>query len=190
MVYSYLFCNSHHCCSLSCISYPSNTTVCGLCNMHGVSCFSVPLIISFPLLGNLLYSSFSFLAFFCIMLILPDLVWSHFLWEAFLDFYPHLAGLGSSLAKPVFRGKSWGGWGKAGGGVGGNVIARFSISCIIQDAKLNVNFIKRNTYKFLGNINIYHAIFGTHTKKCVIYLKFKLIWASVILSGNPILKTH
>ena len=70
------------------------------------------------------------------------------------------------------------------------MIARFSISCIIQDARLNVNFIKINTYKFWGNINIYHATFGTHTKKCVIYLKFKLIWASVILSVNPILKTH
>lgn len=53
------------------------------------------------------------------------------------------------------------------------MIARFSISCIIQDATLNVNFIKINTYTFLGNINIYHAIFRTHTKKCVIYLKFK-----------------
>lgn len=123
MVYSCLSCNSHHCCSLSCISYPSNTTICGVCNMHGFSCFSVLLIISFPLLGNLLSSSFSFLAFFCIMLILPDLVWSHFLWQACLDCYPHLAGLGSPLPQTSFQRKELSGMreGRGCGGGGGGM---------------------------------------------------------------------
>lgn len=70
---------------------------------------SVPLVILFPLLGNLLSSPFPFTAFFCIMLILPDLVWSHLLWEAFLDCYPQLAGLGGPPTPNQFSGEEAGG---------------------------------------------------------------------------------